>query len=410
MRHFVRKGGVTLKCVTSKLYMIVGALLLLSGCGLLPEEEEALEPPLVEPSSTQYETETVERGELVDAFEARASFESDEEVDVKSSEDGQDVEEIHVKSNDTVEKGETLVDLEVGDLPLDIRQQELSVSQAELSLNTAQENIDENNQLKTDVENLKNERGEKKQKLDDLKNGLKETEDPEKENEISVNIEELQADIDQTKAKIDEKDGQIQKGSELNQEVESADIELEREQNSLDDLQEKLSAATVTAPIPGIVTSFSDIKEGQTLEPETTIATISDPDSLRLETSDDRNKWDDIKKGMDVDVAIGKEKLEGEVREIPDSDDGDESLIIDVEDIPESADLGERADIRIVFEKRKDVLTVPAGAIRNYDEQSVVRILDDDDLSEVSVEQGLEVDDKVEILSGLEEGDEVVLR
>lgn len=370
-----------MKSRISMLSIIVGTLLLLSGCGLLPKEDEPLEPPLVEPSATQYETEEVESEELVDSFKAKGSFESDDEKDITSPDEGQEVEEIHVESNDDVEKGDTLVEMETEDLPLDIKQQKLSVEEAELNLEKAKKNADEND------------------------NQNDEDESDEKQEEIA----EEEGDGEEDEGSIDNGEEQAESDAERQHQIDSSELDLEKEQNELEDLRDKLDAATVSAPISGVVTSFEDIKEGEELEPDTKIATISDPDSLRLETDDDQNEWDDISNGMDVDVTIGDEDLEAEVADVPDSD-SDDNLTVDVKDIPDSVDLGESADMEIIFEKRDDVLTVPEDAIRNYDEQAVVRVLDGDDLSEVSVETGLEVDDKVEIESGLDEGDEVILR
>ena len=47
--------------------LLAGAicLALLTGCGLLPQEEEALAPPVVEPEAVDYETVAVERKDMV---------------------------------------------------------------------------------------------------------------------------------------------------------------------------------------------------------------------------------------------------------------------------------------------------------------------------------------------------------
>jgi RND family efflux transporter MFP subunit len=66
------------------------------------------------------------------------------------------------------------------------------------------------------------------------------------------------------------------------------------------------------------------------------------------------------------------------------------------------------ATATIILETKDNVLLIPSGAIQQSQGQSVVRVLKDGQMESIVVETGLSSDTKTEILSGLEEGDEVV--
>ena len=71
------------------------------------------------------------------------------------------------------------------------------------------------------------------------------------------------------------------------------------------------------------------------------------------------------------------------------------------------------ADILIKTDERKDVIFVPSRTVltNNGTSQKYVRVLVDGNIEERTVELGLKADNSmVEIINGLEEGEEVILR
>lgn len=63
----------------------------------------------------------------------------------------------------------------------------------------------------------------------------------------------------------------------------------------------------------------------------------------------------------------------------------------------------------IIIDSKDNVLLVPSGVIQQQGGQSIVRILKGRQTQTVSVETGLTSDSQTEIISGLEEGDEIVI-
>ena len=67
------------------------------------------------------------------------------------------------------------------------------------------------------------------------------------------------------------------------------------------------------------------------------------------------------------------------------------------------------AAVGIVVEEKADVLLVPNRAIRRDKEGKYVEILRDNMPARVSIETGLTSEEHTEVLSGLEEGQEVII-
>lgn len=72
-----------------------------------------------------------------------------------------------------------------------------------------------------------------------------------------------------------------------------------------------------------------------------------------------------------------------------------------------SEDVG---SVTVLVEEKKDVLYIPKRAITTVDDEEIVYVENSDGIRSVKyVKTGLEADNKIEILEGLEEGDKVIL-
>ena len=70
--------------------------------------------------------------------------------------------------------------------------------------------------------------------------------------------------------------------------------------------------------------------------------------------------------------------------------------------------LGQQVDLQILLERRSDVLTLPFAALRERDEGFEVAVIEAGRLRYRAVKVGLEDDSRVELLDGVEEGEQVV--
>ena len=398
------------KSTVQLVFIMIGFLLFLSGCNLIPKEQEALAPPLIEPAATQYDIEVIERTDLIDAYEGSAVFHSANSTDVYTRELGHRIKEVHVEPNQTVEDGQLLIELEQDDLAFEVTQQQIALNEAKLDVDSANERKKEQETLRANIEKKKNQLQDINDDMKEQEGILKKLEDENERQKQQNKIASLQEKKQQKQQEIEMEEQQLVKMSDLNRDITRAELNVERQQNQLNNLQTKLEATKIIAPMAGRITSLTELKAGDMVEPFETLATISDPESLRLVATPVGSRVDDLSVGMEVHIDWDGRELAGEVVDLPDENNPDKDISIEVHDMPASIDLGERAKIQIIFEIRENAITIPTSAIRNYDEQQVVRILDGENLTEIGIQTGLEVGDRVEVISGLNEGDQLILR
>lgn len=336
------------KAITFLIFSLL-IVLPLTGCSLLPAEEEPLKPPLVKPVQESYRTSPVVRGPIAQEVRGNGTLESYESDSVAFTSEGGRVKEILVRAGDEVKTGDVLVQLEVGDLDIQVKQLEM---------------------------NMLISRG----KLRDARNS---------ENEDAIRVAELQYEIDQIK---------------------------------YDRMLESFESKQLLATMDGTVTYVAPFEEGSLVPPYETVVMISDPKKLRIgfqiDTSTDASK---VGVGFTAMLRFGSEDIEGKVTQTPASAPLTEDEIlkrrysthvyVESDQLPESAEIGDRTDVTVRLQEREDTLIIPRSGLRSYLGRTFVRVLDDEgNIREVDVEQGIVGSTEVEISKGLEEGQLIILQ
>ena len=166
------------------------------------------------------------------------------------------------------------------------------------------------------------------------------------------------------------------------------------------------------AGISGVVTYARSLEKG-TLSDETEVVfTISDAGSslFVLSTKDLEN----FPEGRTVEVVIGLEKQVYlcTVVGVQAGEDGAEGEVyLKPDDAAAALADGDRGAVTLELDRREDVLYVNASAVKRMDDKRFVYVQDENGLRAMAeVETGFEAGGFVEILSGLEEGDAVILK
>ncbi|MDD4297375.1 MAG: hypothetical protein PHC69_10555, partial [Ruminiclostridium sp.] len=189
--------------------------------------------------------------------------------------------------------------------------------------------------------------------------------------------------------------------------------ELTMAELKLKQLNEELEQHKLFSPVSGIVTYTLDIKEGDTINAYSTVATISDPRVLQLEYRGDAAN--DFVLGMEVEVTVNKEIYTGEVVLTPSSvpfaemDKYKGTILIKMEKLPEGVQKGDRASIKLVRDFSENAIIMPKRALRSYMGKSLVYVLEDGLRVEKYVKTGVQTTTEVEILEGLQPGEQVVI-
>ncbi|MBN2852638.1 MAG: hypothetical protein JXQ23_07880 [Clostridia bacterium] len=117
----------------------------LSGCMLLPKEDEKLSPPIIEANATEYKTEAVMYGTVNKKVETFGSFKPINEVFHNYEYLGGTFLQFFFTKNDDVKAGDVVAVLDTGDLETRIRDMEIEIQRARLSYEKATEQY--NNKL-----------------------------------------------------------------------------------------------------------------------------------------------------------------------------------------------------------------------------------------------------------------------
>ena len=399
----------------------------------------------------------VTRGDLAVTVSGTGNIEIDEEAKVTFRIGGR-IEKIFVNDGEKVAKGDLLAKIDTTDLELALTQSQVALTQAEtalaqaevavtqaelainsanVSLRTARHNLEEARDIYTWPEiNVARDEAEDAEaflqyvldkglptetilyaqlRFDAAESKLDtmiRTYDTEE-----VAIERMEVAVaEQTLTLRQQSLGQAQKSREYSRQS----VELARQ--SLEYAQKQIDDATITAPINGVVADVY-VKEGDVIPPPTFTATpiihLIDPTTMELNVEVDEIDMPGVelnqKALIEVD-ALSDLLLEGKVTLISSLAKEEGGVVLyDVTisfDVPQDSQLkaGMSADAAIIITERKNVVLLPSRAINKDSEgNTVVEVIVDEESREKPVVTGLSDDFDTEIVSGLSEGEVVIL-
>jgi RND family efflux transporter MFP subunit len=163
----------------------------------------------------------------------------------------------------------------------------------------------------------------------------------------------------------------------------------------------------------GLVTS-KNVEVGQLASPGTVLFTIEDGRNYRLEATveESRMKYISISQKVDVRIDALDENLVGKIAEIvPVADPTSRSFTVKI-DLPSHPQLRSGLFGRVQFPAEpRELVTVPAESLVSRGQLSAVYVVDMDEKARFHlVKTGKTFGKRVEIISGLEEGDRVVIQ
>lgn len=329
----------------------VAALLitLISGCSFLPKEEPVLAPPLTEPAQMDYQTAEVKKGEIIKRVKGSGIMVPTSHYDLYYTKDGGRLKEIHVREGDTIEKGQTLAEIETGNLAFEIDQVKLDLKKAEIRLQ--QMRSQGSDKYSIQIANLD---------IDGLKSRLSYMNNQMAESKITSPIDGIVTFV-----------SEIRQGESVNaytsifQVAETAQLEI---------LYTAMNAADIADVNLGMETSI-DLK-GAELVGEV----IQTP------------------KNVPHDIYQSNPDLYSK------------SVLVSVEKIPEGVKVGDIAGIEIITATKEDTLIIPKNGLRTTIGRNYVQVIEDNSKREVDIEAGIISSTEVEVLKGLNEGDIIILK
>jgi multidrug efflux pump subunit AcrA (membrane-fusion protein) len=196
----------------------------------------------------------------------------------------------------------------------------------------------------------------------------------------------------------------------LAQGLESAQLKVQR-------LEDQLATGQLVASFAGEVTTLN-VAPGRAVEAHKPVAVIADPAEWDITADLTSNQLGLLEEGQPAEVTMSSrpgEVFEALLAQLPypygtgggevKVEDRDERVHISLVD-PEGAELevGDLVKVTVLIERSDDALYLPPAAIRTFEGRKFVMVKAGDRLQKVDVKLGIEGEDRVEILDGLEEG------
>ncbi len=178
-----------------------------------------------------------------------------------------------------------------------------------------------------------------------------------------------------------------------------------------------LERLEIKAPFDGVVL-VAKAEVGFTYPREETLFTVGDPKTLEVQANITEEDFPIVSLGQEVELffdARSELTVQGKVdRIIPKRLEGDSpryQIYITLDEVPDGLADGMTADASITITKQENVLCLPRSIVRASGVDEVaLKVWVDQTIETRQVTVGLRGDSDVEILSGLVEGDQVVIQ
>jgi multidrug efflux pump subunit AcrA (membrane-fusion protein) len=371
-------------------------LMLLIACSKKTEKSQNL--PLVEGAKI----ETVQPTSVDDYYEAVGTVRASNSSVVAARIMG-NVVAIHVREGDTVRAGQTLIEIESREAAIQVQKAQAGVREATEALDEVDRNIraaESASEAARANEKLANTTFNRYQTLFARR---------------SVSPQEF----DEVRAKLEVASAERERAERLLQATKAKQKQvlarIDQAKADLSNARVYVGYAKLTSPINGIVVSKqTDI--GYLATPGTPLLTIENNSRYQLEVSVEESRLGTIHPGDQAQLeieALGERELSGSVEEIvPASDPNSRSYIVKVSVTKVAGALlrsGLYGKARFIVGQRQ-ALAIPKTAISQRGQLTGVFVVDQSGLARLRlIKTGREFGERVEILSGLNTGDQVLI-
>jgi len=228
--------------------------------------------------------------------------------------------------------------------------------------------------------------------------------------EIKAKVDQARAASEQAKRDFDRQQQLVSSGATTKQEFDAAEARLKIAVAGVTEAETMLGYAKVTAPFEGVVTrKLADV--GDLAMPGKPLAEIEAPTALRFEADFPEAVLDHVQIGdkMAVRLSSSPTSIEGTVGEVsPVADPVSRTFLVKL-DIARADGLRSGQFGRVAVPVGEaHIITVPAESVIKRGQMEIVFVVREGRASLRLVKTGRNVSGAVEILSGLEEGEQII--
>ncbi len=387
--------------------LLLCTALILSGCGNLNATKETTTISEAE-RPIAVSVQTVQAGDIAksNTFSGRTKSSGDTSV---TAETVGKIQKVHVTVGQRVQKGDVLLTIDGTDLNKSIEQAKVSLETAKRSYESAVGGsvASQLSQLENAVANAQlgyNEAKRNYEMYEALYEAETITEDQFKKIELSL----LQAEQGLNAAK---NTLEITKNQVIPESQKLAQQNVSQAQLAYETAQSNLSKLTITAPVSGTITT-SNFKAGEMIAQSAPAFVISNLGTLEVELQVTDTEVPKFKSGNTLEVKISDIDVKGTVSEVstvPHAQTGLYTVDIAIDNSNNNFLAGMAAEVKLVDKQSTDTLLITKNAVFEEDGQQYVYVCKDNFAVKTPVTTGLTNIDTIEITSGINAGDVVVI-
>jgi len=352
-----------------------GIALAVPGCGQPRHDDQGIIVVEQEAEPIAYDMAVVMLGDVRKTQRIKCTYQQQNDESLSFGVSGISVKKVYVQEGDTVERGQVLAELSSASRQEDIARLEYQLARNQLQMDYSQ--INEDYEISTLWLNY------------------------------LYQSDQSQAD----RERLEEGVAQVQQNYSYAREDWQDAMGLDQLQ--LEQIRREEAASRLVAGMSGTVSHIKEKLEGSTSVRGEEVMTIIDGSECLFMTQAPEYAAC-FQEGTKVYMEITSGSGAGKYTLLPhEMGQWGEQQLFSLADGEENAtiEVGTMGFIVAVVEQRSQVLYVPAAAVHSAEDRAYVYVLGEDQTREVKwIETGLYGDDTVEVLSGLTEGERVILR
>lgn len=231
-----------------------------------------------------------------------------------------------------------------------------------------------------------------------------------------ISIESKKMNLELAEKTYKQQKSVFEKGGVTEREVQNAELDVTRAKNEVENAEIGLAKMKMEIPISGVIVEFPNYTPNSTIEAGAPLGKIMNYSRMYIDVNLPENTMDEIKKGQGVQLtnySIPDDTLSGKITEI--------SPAIDVDTRTYLAKVrfnnpkliirpGMFVKTLIKVKQKKDIIIIPKDIIISDQKGKRVFVVEENTAIERMIETGIENEDMIEVISGLEENERLVVK
>jgi len=236
-------------------------------------------------------------------------------------------------------------------------------------------------------------------------------------NQININI--ARANLDTAKATLQTAEDELalKKAGARQEDINLAKAEIRQAEANVMQIQQKINKTVLISPVSGVITNIEK-EVGEMAEANSIIVSMISTGNFQIEANISETEIAKInladKAEMTLDALGLDEKFTGQIIKINPAETVVSGVIyyqitsiFDAED--ERIKSGMTVNLDIETDKRENILYLPYYVVKELNGQKYVLVLENGEVKERMIKTGIEGENTIEIIEGLEEGEEVIM-